>query len=662
MKMNTRQVLPLALALITLALICSCGKEKEIRGASGNATPATIAANQAMAKTLDFTDQKDFTDAKRGLIAKPSGQIRMADGTVLIDFDNFKFLTGDPPPTVNPSLWRHAKLNAEFGLFKVTDGIYQLRGFDIANMTLIEGKTGWIVVDTLTCREAAAYAFAFAKKYLGEKPVSAIIITHSHVDHFGGVLGITTPQEVAKRKLPVIAPEGFMEESISENIMAGVAMARRSIYQFGKDLERSPKGLVDGGMGKEVAYGTVGIIRPNITISKAKQEMMVDGTKFIFYNVPNTEAPAEMTFLIPAKKAYAGAEILSHSIHNLLTLRGAKVRDSLLWGNDLDEALEHAADAEVYFGQHNWPVWGKERIREFITKHRDVYLYTHDQTVRLMNAGYTPREIADKIKLPKSLESYFGARGYYGDLRHNVKAVYQYYLGFYDGNPANLNPLPPQESAKRYIELIGGADKATKAAQVAYDKGEYRWAAELLNRVVYSAPDHQEAKALLARTYKQMAYMSESAIWRNSYLTAAYELRNGPPQKGLDRSKSMELMEETPVENLLKAMSASLDGPAAEGKNLKINLIFSDTGKSFILWIENAVLHHKEAKPSADANATLTLTKPLFLKTLLGTASKKDVFLSSDLKVSGSRIDLIRFFSLFDKASGTFPIVTPRKL
>ena len=648
-------------AVLAVALpLAGCVQNQNVVKASGDAMPATVAANQSMAATLDFTDQKDLEEAKRGLIVRPQGQIRAEDGTVLIDFDRFKFISGDAPPTVNPSLWRHAALNAQIGLFKVTDGIYQLRGFDIANMTLIEGRTGWIIVDTLTCRETAAYAYAFAKKYLGEKPVSAIIITHSHVDHFGGVLGITSPREVEERRLPIVAPEGFLEEAVSENIMVGMAMARRSTYQYGRDIERFASGMVDNGIGKDVAYGSVGIIKPNVTISKPWQEMELDGVRFIFYNVPDAEAPAELTFTIPEKKAFCGAEILSHSMHNLLTLRGAKIRNSLLWGHYLDEALEHASDADVYFGQHNWPVWGHDRITEFITKQRDVYLYMHDQTVHLINSGYTPREIADKIKLPKSLQSYFGARGYYGDLRHNVKAIYQYYLGFYDGNPANLNLLPPEDSARHYVELIGGADKAVASAQAAFDKGDYRWAAELLNNVVFATPDHSAAKELLARTYEQMAFMSESAIWRNSYLMAAFELRHGTPKTGYNKAKSLDVLENAPVEYLLAAMSANLDGPAAEDKNWKINLVFTDSGESYVLWIENAVLHHRAAPPAGDANATLKVTKPFFLKMLVGKADLKDFIFSNDLKIEGSKTDLMRFFSLFDRSSNAFPIVTPK--
>ncbi|MEI6733398.1 MAG: alkyl sulfatase dimerization domain-containing protein, partial [Comamonadaceae bacterium] len=379
---------------------------------------------------------------------------------------------------------------------------------------------------------------------------------------------------------------------------------------------------------------------------------------FVFHNVPGAEAPAELTFSIPDKKLYGGAENLSQTMHNLLPVRGAKARDALRWATYMQDALDQMADTEIYIGQHNWPVWGRARISEFITKHRDVYKYTHDQTVRLANAGYTPREIADMVKLPKSLSTYPGSRGYYGDLRHNVKTVYQLYLGAYDGNPANLNPLAPQESAKHYLELIGGADKAVAAAQTAFDKGDYRWAAELLNHAVFGAPDSKAAKELLARTYDQMGYMSEASTWRNSYLTAAAELRQGSPKKGVDRSFVIDMLTETPVERFLEAMAAGLDGPAAEGKDLKVNLVLSDKKESYVLWIENAVLHFKKAAPATDANATLTLTKPIFIKMMAGTAGVKDTLLSDDLKIDGSRIDLVRFFTLIDKAPGNFAIVT----
>ena len=483
--------------------------------------------------------------------------------------------------------------------------------------------------------------------------MSAIVFTHSHTDHFGGALGVASAKEVAERKIPVIAPEGFMEEATSENVMVGTAMGAA----LDVPVRQEPGALAQGHGRHRPGQGR-GLRRdrhpqPTQLITKPTQEMALDGVRFVFHNVPGAEAPAELTFSIPEKKAYGGAENLAQTMHNLLPVRGAKVRDALRWADYMQQALDQAGDAEVYFGQHNWPIWGHARIAEFITKHRDVYKYTHDQTVRLINAGYTPREIADKVKLPKSLASYFGARGYYGDLRHNVKAVYQFYLGAYDGNPANLNPLPPQESAKRYLELIGGADKAVAAAQTAFDKGDYRWAAELLNHAVFGEPDHKGAKELLARTYEQMGYMAEAATWRNSYLTAARELRNGPPKKGVDRAVLRSTCcSETPIERFLEAMAAGLDGPAAEGKDLKVNLVLTDTKESYVLWIENAVLHYKKAAPAADANATLTLTKPIFIKMMAGTAGVKDTLLSDDLKIDGSKIDLVRFFTLDRQGAG----------
>jgi alkyl sulfatase BDS1-like metallo-beta-lactamase superfamily hydrolase len=647
-----------ALLTVALAVLSGCGKNAGIGGAAGDASPTTVAANAQMAKELKLGDTQDFDEAKRGFMAKPSGKILASDGTVLKDFDAYAFLDGTVPETVNPSLWRHAQLNAQVGLYKVMDGVYQLRGFDIANLTLIEGKTGWIVVDPLTTKESARYALDFAEKILGKKPVTGMVYTHAHVDHFGGALAVLSPQEVEQRKIPIVAPAGFIEEGTSENILAGTGMGRRSIYQFGRDLPRSAKGNVDTGLGKDVVYGSVGMLVPNWLIIRPTQAMQIDGVNFIFHNVPNAECPAELTFSIPDLKLYDGAENLAQTMHNLLPIRGAKVRDALRWSNYLEQALDQTEGIDVYIASHNWPIWGNANIRKFITVQRDVYKYMHDQTLRLMNQGYTAREIADLVKLPKSLSEHLGARGYYGDIRHNVKAIYQFYLGFYDGNPANLNPLPPVESAKRYLELIGGADKAVAAAQAAYDKGDYRWAAELLNHAVYGDPKSAAAKELLAKTYDQMGYMSEAATWRNAYLTGAQELRNDAPAKGVSKALLMDMLLQTPTERFLEAMAANLNGPDAEGKNLKVNLVLTDKQESYVLWIENAVLHFKSGAPAADANATLSLTHSLFVKMIAGTAGVKDTLMSDDLKVTGSKIDLVRFFSLIDKPEGRFQIVT----
>ena len=652
-----------AVLVLSAALLAACGKRADEHAATGDATAATVKSNEEFAKAYDLADRQAFEDAARGLIARPTGKITNAAGALVWDFDSFAFLDGKAPPTVNPSLWRQALLNNQIGLFKVADGIHQLRGFDVSNMTLIDGKTGWIVVDPLTTRETAAAAIAFARKHLGDRPVSAMVYTHSHADHFAGALGVLSAAEAAERKVPVLAPEGFMEEATSENLMAGIAMGRRSNYQFGSRLERSVKGLVDGGIGKALPYGSagnLGLIAPTRTVAKPVEEITLDGVRFVFQNVPSTEAPAEMTFSLPELKAYCGAEIASQTMHNLYTLRGAKVRDAMKWSTYLDEAIDHARDAEVFFASHHWPVWGNARIREFLANQRDVYRFTHDQTVRGMNAGLTPREIAETLRLPKSLDRFLHAHGYYGTVSHNSKAVYQFYLGWYDANPANLNPHPPEEAGKRYVELAGGVDKLVAAAQAAFDRADYRWGAELLNHAVFAQPDHAGARQLLARTYEQLGYGAESATWRNVYLMGAYELRNGPPASGLTRSVVLDMLRHTPIERFLEAMAGQLDAQAADGKAMKVNLVFTDLKESYVLELRNSILYHRRLPPAPDANATLSMTKEIFLKAVTGTAGLRDTVLNDDFKVDGSRIDLVRFLSLIDRMPGTFAIVTPK--
>jgi alkyl sulfatase BDS1-like metallo-beta-lactamase superfamily hydrolase len=645
----------------TALLLAACGKTPPTVQTGSAATPETQLANAAVAEKYALGDRAGFVDAERGFLARPSGHVLDAAGGVVWDFDGFSFVKDAAPPTVNPSLWRQALLNNNVGLYAVTDGIWQLRGFDLANITLIAGETGWIVVDTLTCRETAAAAMAFARQHLGDKPVSAIVFTHSHIDHFGGALGVLSAEEAAARKVPIVAPSGFLEEATSENLMMGVAMGRRAVYMYGGSLPRSSTGAVDTGLGKAVALGEVGVLPPTVLIESTPQEVVLDGVRFVFQNVPGSEAPAELTFYLPERRAYCGGEMLSHTLHNLYTLRGAKVRDALKWAGYIDQALIHASSAEVYFGQHHWPVWGRARIDDFITKQRDVYRYIHDQTVRSMNAGLTAPEIAEEMRLPPSLDSHLGVHGYYGTVKHNVRGVYQQYLGWFDGNPANLDPHPPVEAARRYVELAGGADKAIAAAQVAYDRADYRWAAELLKHVVLADGNNAKARALQAAAFEQLGYAAESAPWRNFYLTGARELREGPPKKGASPEKMIGMLQHTPIERFLDVMATNLNGPKAESASFKINLKFSDTGESHRLWIENAVMHHDAGPPAADATATLTVTKAFFLRMITGRAGADDLLLSDQTHIEGSRIDLGRFFALFDRAPGTFDIVARRR-
>lgn len=627
-------------------------------GAAIGASPTTQARQAAVARDAALDGAASHEDARRGFIAAPSGQVRAADGRVIWDFDGFQFVRGAAPATVNPSLWRQAILNNQIGLFKVTEGIWQLRGFDLANLTLIEGRTGWIVVDTLTSRETAEAAMAFARQHLGNKPVSAVVFTHSHVDHFGGALGVLPADEARARQVPVVAPAGFMEEATSENLLVGTAMARRAGYMYGNLLPRSATGAVDTGLGKAVSFGRIGILPPTLLIDQPTQAVTLDGVRFVFHNVPGAEAPAELIFAVPEKRAFGGAEMVSHTLHNLYTLRGAKVRDAMGWATHIDQALAHVEGADVLFNQHHWPVWGQENIQAFMKAQRDAYRFIHDQTVRHINAGLTAPEIAETLRFPKSLDQQLSVHGYYGTVKHNVRAVYQYYIGWFDAHPANLDPLPPVEAAKRYVQLFGGADRAIAAAQEAHDRGEDRWAAEVLKHVVLADAGNQPARELQARSFEQMGYQAESAPWRNFYLSGAQELRHGPPKGGVTRTALLDMLQHTPTERFLEAMAAGLNGPKADGVSLRINLVLPDSNERFGLWIENAVLHHRRGALEGPVDTTLTLSKPFFLRLVTGQAGAAELLTSKETRIDGSVLALRSFFGLIDRAPGTFPIVT----
>lgn len=647
-------------------MLTGCGKDKVDSGTDADAqghtkpTQETVLANANVLEQLPFHDRQDFEDAQKGLIAKdPDLVVKDSKGEMVWNLPGYDFIQGDAPPSVNPSLWRQAKLNNIHGLFKVADGLYQLRGHDLANMSIIQGRTGWIIVDPLTMEETSARAIELARKHLGDQPIRAIIFTHSHIDHFGGALGVISEEEVEKNKVRIIAPKGFLEEATSENIIAGMAMGRRSTFMYGRNLARSPRGHVGSGLGKSPAYGNFGILEPTEIVDSTPQEKVIDGVKFIFQYAPESEAPAELTFYLPDLKAFCGAEIVSHNMHNLYTLRGAKVRNALKWSSYIDEAMNLFGEAEIYFASHHWPMWGNERIVEFLKIQRDTYKYIHDQTVRLFSQGYTPLEIAEMIELPESLQTGFANRGYYGTVRHNVKAVYQAYLGWYDANPANLNPLPPEEASIRYIEMMGGSEVVLEKAAAYFDKGNYRWVAQLLNHLVFAQPDNTKAKALLAQAYDQLGYQSESGPWRDVYLTGAQELRHGPPEKGIDISIAKHMLEKTPVSYFFDSMAVKLDGPKAQGKKMTVKVVFKDIGESYELILENAVLHHRKAIPGSKADVTIKLTHDLFIRMLIGQAGIKETVFSDNLNVEGSKLSLVKFLRLFEQLDGKFNIVTP---
>jgi alkyl sulfatase BDS1-like metallo-beta-lactamase superfamily hydrolase len=574
------------------------------------------------------------------------------------DTREYGFVAGDAPASVHPSLWRQAKLNGLHGLFQVTEGVYQVRGYDLSNMTLIRGRTGWIVVDPLTTRETAAAAIGLARRHLGAVPIAALIFTHSHADHFGGVLGVLGP-EGAPPGLRIVAPANFVEEATSENVLAGIAMGRRAAFMYGSALPRGARGHVDTGLGKEPARGSIGILEPTDLVDRTPQPMEIDGVRFVFQHAPDSEAPAELTFYLPELRAWCAAEIANHTLHNLYTLRGAKVRDALRWSGYLDEALHLFPDLEVVFASHHWPVWGRERATEHVKRQRDTYKYLHDQTLRLANQGYTSQEIAERLELPEALRTTFASRGYYGTVRHDAKAVYQHYFGWYDANPAHLDPLPPAEAAARYVEALGGAAELRRKAGEAFERGEYRWAAELLNHAVFADPDDTAARELLARCYDQLGYQAESGPWRDVYLTGAFELRHGVPPASLSLAGALDLLRHTPVERFLDAMATRLDGPAADGKELALNFVFTDLGETHVLVLENAVLHHARRDPDPAAAATVHLTKEFLLRLATRQAGLRELVFSDELEVEGSRLDLLSFFSLLDAPAGDFPIVTP---
>jgi len=578
----------------------------------------------------------------------------------VFDLNAYAFAKGDAPETVNPSLWRQAQLLTKHGLYKVTDRVYQVRGFDVSTVSFIVGDTGYIVVDPLLSVETARAALALVKKHLGDKPVVAVIYSHSHGDHFGGVAGVITDADVKAGRVKVIAPEGFLENTVSENIIAGPAMGRRARFQFGQTLPKGPEGDMTSGLGPGLAAGTISLIAPTDIISKTGTEMTIDGVTLSFQVTPGTEAPAEMNFYLPQMRTVFMAENANATMHNLLPARGALVRDAKAWADYLTQSIRLYADkSDVMFAAHGVPRFGGDVIKDYLSKHRDAYKFLHDQTVRLMNNGLTGTEIAEELKLPDVLAHEWFNRGYYGTMSHNSKSVYQRYMGWYDANPASLNPLPPVAASIHYVDAIGGADAALTKADAAIAAGEYRWAAMLLNNVVFADPDNKAAREKLADVYTQLGYRAEAGTWRDIYLTGAQELRHGVAALPTQRL-SLDLIRATPTHMMLDFAAVRLNPDKAKDKAFKINLVLTDVKETHLITIENGVLIHEEGISDDTADATATMKRSDMLETLLAGVPLSVKTTTGAVKVTGKTssayADLV---SMIDPLAPNFNIVTP---
>ncbi|MGV0871747.1 alkyl/aryl-sulfatase [Mycolicibacterium sp. XJ879] len=605
---------------------------------------------------LPFDDTADFDNADRGFLAALSPcVITAADGTVVWDNDAYAFLGGDAPTSVHPSLWRQSQLCAKQGLYEVVEGIYQVRGFDLSNISFIEGDTGVIVIDPLISTETAAAALALYREHRGNRAVSAVIYTHSHVDHFGGVLGVTTQADVDAGKVAVIAPEHFTEHAVQENVYAGTAMARRATYMYGTQLPIGVQGQVGCGLGQRTSTGEVALIVPTVDITRTGETHTVDGVEIEFQMAPGTEAPAEMHFYFPRYRALCMAENATHNLHNLLTLRGALVRDPHVWAGYLTEAIDAFADrTDVVFASHHWPTWGHDRIVEYLSVQRDLYAYLHDQTLRLINQGHTGVEIAEQFQLPPVLHKAWHTHGYYGSVSHNVKAVYQRYMGWFDGNPGRLWPHPPEAIGPRYVEAMGGVDRVVELATAAFDDGDYRWAATLLDHIMFTDENRRAARLLYADTLEQLAYGAENAVWRNFFLSGATELRDGNFGTATQPTSPTLLGQLTP-EQIFDSLALNVNGPRAWDFDIAIDVTFLDAGTNYRLTLRNGVLVHREVPADpATAQATVALANKLRLLALA--VGDND---SPGLEVTGDTAALESLIAAVDRPDPAFDIVTP---
>ncbi len=628
------------------------------------ASTHTCCLNRAVFSSLDFTDRASFEDAGRGLVGSiPDARIVNDKGAVVWDMSAYAFLEQEEAPdSVNPSLWRHARLNRLHGLFKVTDGMYQVRGFDLANITIIEGDSGIVVIDPLTVTEAARAALALYHEHRGHRPVRAVIYSHSHVDHYGGVEGVITPEQAASGEVLVFAPDGFMAQAISENILAGVPMRRRSLFQFGPTLERGPLGNVDSGLGKVGGRGNVSLIAPNRIIREATERHFIDGIEIVFQLTPETEAPAEMNFFFPRHRVLNLAENGCHTMHNLCPIRGAKTRDSLAWSKYLDEALDAFIEGtDVCIAQHHWPTWGRENVRRFIEEQRDMYRFLHDQTLRLMSHGHTPNEIAELVSMPASLGARWHARPYYGAVAHNVRAIYAHYLGPYDGNPVNLNPLSPQDESRRYIDYMGGADAVLSKARRDFEAGDYRWVAQITHHLVFADPGNVAARELAADTLEQLGYQSESSTWRNAYLLGAKELRVGAPKPppGAQGGVSPKVVAMLPMPMFFDYLAIRVIGERAQGLSLRIDWLMRGEDGHHRLTLSNGALSHARGSHGARAQATVSMDRRALAAIMSSGRHFSEALAEGLIAVQGDRASVEALFGTLDQFNPMFNILEP---
>ncbi|HSS41302.1 MAG TPA: alkyl sulfatase dimerization domain-containing protein [Solirubrobacterales bacterium] len=625
------------------------------------ASEITARRNREAGAALPPESAEDLADAERGLVARfEPARVEGAGGRVVWDLDSYAFLGEECPETANPSLWRQSGLNRIAGLFEIAPGFYQLRGFDLSNMHVVEGERGIVVIDPLISAETAAAALALYREHRGERPVTGLVYTHCHIDHFGGAAGIVSAEEVAEREIPVLAPEGFLHHAVSENVYAGTAMGRRAGYMYGAKLQRGPDGGIGSGLGQTTSLGTLTLIPPNLEVTETGQEETVDGVRMVFQLTPGTEAPAEMNFHFPEHRVLCIAENATHTMHNVLTLRGALVRDPHVWAAYLDEAIElFGAESDVLFAGHHWPRWGRERIVSYLAKQRDLYGYLHDQTLRLINAGLTGPEIAEQLELPPELAEEWHCRGYYGSVSHNVRAVYQRYMGWFDGNPAHLWEHPPVERARRYVEFMGGAGQLLERARKSFAEGDYRWFAEVVNHVVFAEPDNAKARALQAEALEQLGYGAENATWRNFYLVGAQELRDGITGTPSD-TRAPAILARLSIAQILDGMKVRLNGPRAWGMRLTIGWQVTDPDERHLLRLENGVLRHRPWKEGApEPEATLVIERQALNEMLSGSADLAELATSGRLRVEGDGVKLGELLGLLDEPDPGFAIVTP---